>query len=77
VLTTCTSCRPMMVLTIGALGTFTRALGTYVPSFTAKPARLFFMLEAHGPQGAVRHVAAPELTSGKRRGPEPQGMWQR
>jgi hypothetical protein len=56
----------MMVLTIGALGTFTRALGTYVPSFTAKPARLLFMLEVHGPQGAVRHVAAQELTSGKR-----------
>jgi hypothetical protein len=32
---------------------------------------LFFMLEARGPQGATGYVAASELNSVGRRGPEP------
>jgi hypothetical protein len=42
-----------------------------VPSYTGMPARVFFMLESHDPQGAVGHVAAPKPTSARRRGPEP------
>jgi hypothetical protein len=34
-------------------------------------ARLFFMLEARGPQGVVGHVVAPEPTSAGRQGLEP------
>jgi hypothetical protein len=56
VLHTHTSCRPMMALTSGALEMCTRALGTCVARYTDKPARLFFMLEARGPQGAMGHV---------------------
>jgi hypothetical protein len=57
-----TFCRHMMALTSGALETCVRALGTYVPSYTGRPARLLFMLEAHGPQGATGHVASLEPT---------------
>jgi hypothetical protein len=42
-----------------------------VPSCTGRSARLFFMLESHGPEGPVGHVAAPEPTSAERLGPEP------
>jgi hypothetical protein len=48
-----TSYRPMMTLMSGALKTCARALGTCVPSCTGRPTRIFFMLEAHGPQGAA------------------------
>jgi hypothetical protein len=66
-----TSCKHMMTLILGDLETCTRALGTCVPSCTSRITRLFFMLEARGPQGAVGHVAAPEPTSARRRGPKP------
>jgi hypothetical protein len=49
-----------------ALETCARVLGTCVPSYRGKPARLFFMLEAHGPQGATGHVAASKPTSARR-----------
>jgi hypothetical protein len=55
---------------IRRLETCARALGTCVSSYTGRPARLFFMLEARDPQGATEHVAALELTSAERRGPE-------
>jgi hypothetical protein len=54
------SCRPMMVLLSGALKTYARALETCVPNCTGRTARLFFMLEARNPHGAVGHVAASE-----------------
>jgi hypothetical protein len=61
VLSTRTSCRPMMALTSGALETCARALGTCGSSRTGRSARLSFMFEAHGPQGTAGHaVVAPE-----------------
>jgi hypothetical protein len=66
-----TSCKHMMTLILGDLETCMRALGTCVPSYTSRITRLFFMLEARGLQGAVGHVAAPEPTSARRRGPKP------
>jgi hypothetical protein len=53
------------------------ALATCVPNCIDRSARFFFMLETHGPQGAVGHVAAPKPTPVGRRGPEPQDTWQR
>jgi hypothetical protein len=44
-----TYCSSMMALMSGALETCARALGTCIPSCTGRHARLFFMLEAHGP----------------------------
>jgi hypothetical protein len=72
-----TSYRHMMALMLGALKTCARALGTCMPSCTGRPARFFFMLETRGPYGPVGHVAAPEPTLARRRGPEPQDTWQR
>jgi hypothetical protein len=72
-----TSCRRIMALMSDALEMCAHALGTCVPSFTGRTARLFFMLEAYGPQGVVGHVATAELTSAGRRGSEPYDMWQR
>jgi hypothetical protein len=60
------SCKPMMALMSGALETCAHSLGTCVPTCTGRPARSFFMLEAHGPQGAVGQVTAPEPTSAER-----------
>jgi hypothetical protein len=57
------SCRPMMALMPGALGTCARALETCVSSYTDRAARLFFMLDAHDPQGVAGHVAASEPSS--------------
>jgi hypothetical protein len=71
-----TSCRLMMALALGALEMCARALGTCMPSCTGKPARHFLMLELHGPQGTVRHMAAREPTSAGRRGLEPEDTWQ-
>jgi hypothetical protein len=61
-----TSCRPIIALMSGALEMCVRALGTCVPHCTGRLARLFFMLEARGPQGATGHVAASEPISAKR-----------
>jgi hypothetical protein len=72
-----TTYMPMMTLMSGALETFTRALETYVPSCAGRPARLFFMLEAYNPQGAVGHVTPPEPNSVGRRDLEPYDTWQR
>jgi hypothetical protein len=56
-----TSCRPMMALSLGALETWTRALGTCKPSCIGKSARLFFMPEARDPQETTGHaVVAPK-----------------
>jgi hypothetical protein len=41
-----------------------------VPSYTGRSAKLFFMLEARGPQGAMRHMAVSEPISAGRRGSE-------
>jgi hypothetical protein len=65
------SCRPMMALTLCALETCAHALRICMPSYTGKQARLFFMLEACGPQGAVGHMATSELTPAGRRGLNP------
>jgi uncharacterized protein YqgV (UPF0045/DUF77 family) len=54
------SYRPMMTLMSGVLETCMRVLGTCVSSCTSKSARLFFMLEIRGSQGAVGHVAASD-----------------
>jgi hypothetical protein len=54
-----------------ALLTCARALEICVPSCIGRSARLFFMLETHGPQGAVGHVAVPKPTSVVRQGLEP------
>jgi hypothetical protein len=51
-------CRPMMALMSGALKMCVRALGTSEPCRTGRPARLFFVLETHGPQGVVERVGA-------------------
>jgi hypothetical protein len=69
--------KPMMALILDALKICARALGTCAPSCTGRPARLLFMLEARGTQGAMRHVAAPESTSAGRQGPKPYDTWQR
>jgi hypothetical protein len=61
-----TSCRRIMALMSGALEMCARALGTCMSSFTGRTVRLFFMLEARGPQGVVGHVATSELTSAGR-----------
>jgi hypothetical protein len=45
-----------MALTPVALGTCAHALGTGEPGCVGRPIRLFFMLEAHDPQGAVGHA---------------------
>jgi hypothetical protein len=47
-----------------------------VPSCIGRSASLFFMLEAHSLKGAAGHMAVPEPTSGRRRGPEPLDTWQ-
>jgi hypothetical protein len=47
------SCMSMMALISGAFETCTRVLEKCVPSCTGRPARLFFILEACGPQGAA------------------------
>jgi hypothetical protein len=53
------------------------ALGTCVPNCTVRSARLFFMLDTRGPQGAVGHMATPEPAPVGKRGLEPQDAWQR
>jgi hypothetical protein len=60
-----------MALMLGALKMCVHVLKTCVPSCTGRHARLFFMLEARGPQGATGYMAAPEPTSAWRRGLEP------
>jgi hypothetical protein len=52
------SCRPMMALTSCAIETCARVLGTGEPCCTDRPTRLFFMLEARGPQRTAGRVAA-------------------
>jgi hypothetical protein len=65
------SYRSMMGLMLDAFKMCARALETCVPSYTGRTAKLFFMLEARGPQGAAGYVAASELISTGRRGPKP------
>jgi hypothetical protein len=51
----------MMALTSGALRIGAHALGTCAPSCIGRPDRIFFMLDARGPQEIVGHaVVAPE-----------------
>jgi hypothetical protein len=47
-----------------------RALGTYVPSYSGRPVRLFFMLETHGPIGThgIRDSVRAHLTREARSG---------
>jgi hypothetical protein len=54
----CMSCRPIMVLMLGVLETCVHAFGICEPCHTGRPARLFFVLEAHGLQGATGRVGA-------------------
>jgi hypothetical protein len=51
-----------MALTVGALKTCAHALGTCMPTCIDRSAKLFFMLETRGPEGALGHMAALELT---------------
>jgi hypothetical protein len=73
VLSGCTSCRPMMARTSDALETCACALGTCEPNCTGRPARLFFMIDARGPQRTTGRVTAqsPPCTE---MDPEPQHM---
>jgi hypothetical protein len=52
------------------------ALGTREPSYMPRPAKPFFIPEAHDPQRAMGHVAAPGPSRAGRRGPELRGTWQ-
>jgi hypothetical protein len=54
------SCKPMMALTSGVLETCVWASVTHGPSCVGRPARFFFMLVAHDPQGTAGSVAVPE-----------------
>jgi hypothetical protein len=86
-----TSCRPLMALTSDALEMCAHALGTGRSCCTGRLAWLFFMLEDHGPQGTVGHVAAqsPPRSEARSRAmghvaagallgrSEPQYLWQR
>jgi hypothetical protein len=56
----CAACPHVLQALSAALETYARALRTCVPSYTSRAARLFFMLEAHGPQGTMRYVAVSE-----------------
>jgi hypothetical protein len=67
----CAACLHVLQALSGALETCTRALGSCMPSYTGRTARLFFMLEVRGPQGTAGYMAALEPTSAGRRGPEP------
>jgi hypothetical protein len=62
----CVVCPHVMQALSDALKTSAHALGICVSSCTGRIARLFFMLETCGPQGAVGYVAAPEPTSAGR-----------
>jgi hypothetical protein len=53
-----------------ALETRERALETLEPSYIARPAKRFFISEAHGSQRAASRVAASEPTPAGRRGSE-------
>jgi hypothetical protein len=53
-----TSYRLMMTLMSNALETYVRALEICESSYTGRSARLFFMLEPHGPQRTARHMVA-------------------
>jgi hypothetical protein len=53
-----TSCRSMLALTSGGLETCARVLGIGEHCCTSRPARLFFMLEAHDPQRPAGCVVA-------------------
>jgi hypothetical protein len=59
-----------MAMTPAVLEICVCAFGTGEPDCVGRPARPFFMLEAHGPQRTVGHVAALEPTSAWRRDPE-------
>jgi hypothetical protein len=86
-----TSCKAMMAWTSGALETYEHALVTCGSSCRGRPARLFFMLEAHGPQETTGHMVAQSPRSREAgsgdvghvahwsppAGPEPQYTWQR
>jgi hypothetical protein len=63
-----------MALTSGALETCALALGIDEPYRTGRFARLFFVLEAHGPQGA-QDAREPGALPVGRRDPEPRDMW--
>jgi hypothetical protein len=54
-----------------------RALETREPSCMPRPARPFFIPEAHGPLRAAGHVTASEPSRVGRQGPKPRGTWQR
>jgi hypothetical protein len=49
-----------MALSLDTLETCAHTSETCEPSCTGRPARLFFMLEAHGTKGTIGRVAAPK-----------------
>jgi hypothetical protein len=51
------------------------ALKTREPSYMPRAAKHFFIPVVHSLLGAMGHVAAPELTSARRRSPEPRDTW--
>jgi hypothetical protein len=58
-----------MALTLGTMEMCTRALGIGKPCHTGRPARFFFMLEAHSPHGVAGRVGAqspPHREAGSR-----------
>jgi hypothetical protein len=52
-LSTRTSCMPMLTLMSGTLEACARSLRTRRPSYTGRPGRLFFMLVARDPPGTA------------------------
>jgi hypothetical protein len=64
-------------MSIGASVTHERALETRDLSYVPRAAKPFFIHVVHSPPGAMGHVAAPELTSTRRRGPELRDTWWR
>jgi hypothetical protein len=59
----CVACPHVLQTLSDTLETCARALRTYVSNCTDMTAKLFFMLDARGPQGATGYVTAPEPTS--------------
>jgi hypothetical protein len=68
------NCSGLSARLAGASVTRDRALDTYKPSCVPEVARPFFIPVVYSPLGAVKYVAAPELSS---QGGEAGAIWQR
>jgi hypothetical protein len=68
------NCSGLSARLAGSSVTRNRALDTCEPSCVPGAAKPFFIPVVHSPLGAVRYVAAPEVSS---RGGEARATWQR